>query len=184
MDPPVFLEPVDFEFQLATPAIGVDLAGGVLLTPPIIGRLRDPDFPTDVWNCQPLGQIAVCLAQNMRDFLGGPSPAHGSLRDSVYRRTPISAGPISGEQAIQVMVPAINPDNTQVLRLVVTVLRDVFLACLHRPSPFSQDGSSTGTTKNQASRRTTNRRKSLRGKYARGDLNPQPLAPEANALSS
>ena len=48
---------------------------------------------------QSFDQIAVCFAHDMRDFLGGPLPAHGSPRGSVYRRTPISAGPVFGEQA-------------------------------------------------------------------------------------
>src|SRR5208283_937975 len=72
---------------------------GVLLTPAIVGCLCDSDLSTNVRDGQSLGQIAVCFAQDMRDFLGGPSPAHESLRGSVYRRTPISAGPDFGEQA-------------------------------------------------------------------------------------
>jgi hypothetical protein len=80
-------------------ALAVDLVGSVLLTPAIVGCLRDSDLATNVRDSESLGQIAVCFAQDMRDFLGGPSPAHESLRNSVYRRTPISAGPDFGEQA-------------------------------------------------------------------------------------
>src|SRR5208337_3806048 len=92
------LEAIDLELQLSAPAIRVDLLRVVLLSPPVIGRLGYADLSTDVRDCQSLGQIAVCLAQQPRHFLGGPSPSHGSLRESVYPETPISAGSVFGEQ--------------------------------------------------------------------------------------
>ncbi len=40
------------------------------------------------------------LPQQPRDLLGVPSPSHESLRGSSYRETPISAGPVFGEQSM------------------------------------------------------------------------------------
>ena len=53
------LEPIDLALEFAASAIGVDLVGVVLLSPPIIGCLRDANLSTDVRDGQSLGQIAV-----------------------------------------------------------------------------------------------------------------------------
>jgi hypothetical protein len=38
----------------------------------------------------------------------------------------------------EVVVPAVDSDNPEVFRLIVTVLRDVLFGGAHVPSPFSQ----------------------------------------------
>ena len=92
------LEPIDFDLELATPAIGVDRGGVMAFSPAIIGGHGDAVLAADISNRQSLGQIAVNVFQQPSHFLGGPSLAHGSLRGKVYRGTPISGGPVFGEQ--------------------------------------------------------------------------------------
>jgi hypothetical protein len=99
---------IDVAFQLAAPAIGIDLFGIVVLTPPVIGGFRNTLFAANVRNRQSFGQVAVGFAQQPCHFLGGPSPFHESLRASCYRKTLISTGPIFGAQAIEFATSQLN----------------------------------------------------------------------------
>jgi hypothetical protein len=93
------LEPIDLGLQLAAPAVVVDLGRVMSLPPPVIGGLGHADLPTDVGDGQALGQVAIDFAKHLGHLVGGPSFPHDeSLRDSVYRGTPISTGPVLGEQ--------------------------------------------------------------------------------------
>src|SRR5262249_36397708 len=69
------------------------------LSPAIVSRLGDADLAAHVGDGQPPGQVAVHIAEQSRHLVGGPSLLHRSLRDSVYRGTPSSGGPVLGEQA-------------------------------------------------------------------------------------
>jgi hypothetical protein len=75
------LEPINLALEFAASAIGVDLVGVVLLSPPIIGCLRDANLSTDVRDVQSLSQLAIGFTWQSRQFIGGPSPSHESLRD-------------------------------------------------------------------------------------------------------
>jgi hypothetical protein len=57
------LKAVDLELQLAAPAIGIDLARCMSLSPTIIGRLGDALLATDVRGGQSFGQIAVGVTE-------------------------------------------------------------------------------------------------------------------------
>ena len=75
------LEPLDLAFEFPTTAVGIDLCGVVPLPPTVVGRLGDVDLPADVRDRQPLGQVAVEIAEQSRDslavrrFFMGPSLA-------------------------------------------------------------------------------------------------------------
>src|SRR3954468_10468942 len=73
----------------------------------VVGRLGDVELPADVGDRQPLGQVAVDLAEQSRDLVGGPSLLHGSLLGTLYRGTPISGGPILGGQATALTRPTV-----------------------------------------------------------------------------
>ncbi len=74
------------------------------------------------------------------------------------------------------------------LARIVSASRCLHLGCQRWPT-FDHFGEVSGKKCGQGVGKeildvNPNRRKSLRRKYARGDLNPQPSAPEADALSS
>jgi hypothetical protein len=96
------LEPLEFDLEFAAPAVGVDPRRVVTLSPAMIGRLSDADLSANVRDRQPLGQVAVGVPEQSRHFVGAPSFPHESLLDTVYRGTPISCGPVFGEQTIPV----------------------------------------------------------------------------------
>jgi hypothetical protein len=93
------LESINLELQLSAPAIGLDLLGITLPAPPIVGGRTDAVLATDVGDGQSFGQIAVDFLQQPCNLVGGPSPFHAFLRELLYPETPISAGPVFGEQA-------------------------------------------------------------------------------------
>ena len=111
------LEAIDLELQLAAPAIGIDLVRVVSLSPAIVGRLGDAiacdrcPRRSVLWPDR--GRLRVAIAH----LVGGPSPSHGSLQGSFYRETPISAGPIFGEQTTEApkvtLGPARSPDPSR-----------------------------------------------------------------------
>jgi hypothetical protein len=92
------LEALDLELQFAAPAVGIDLSGVMPLPPTVVGRLGDASLPADIEHGQPLGHVAVEIAEYPHHLVGGPSLLHGSLLGTVYRETPISGGPVLGEQ--------------------------------------------------------------------------------------
>ena len=75
-----FLSRSTWSFQLAAPAIAIDLVGIAFLSPAIIHRLTDAVLATDVGNGQSLGQIAVRFLEQPCNLFGGPSPSWGPLR--------------------------------------------------------------------------------------------------------
>jgi hypothetical protein len=93
--------------QARGPCPSVDPSRVVTLSPAMIGRLSDTDLSTNVRDRQPLGRVAVGLPEQSRHFVGAPSFPHESLLDTVYRGTPISGGPVFGEQTTQVLWPAV-----------------------------------------------------------------------------
>jgi hypothetical protein len=57
------VQAVDFAFQLAAPAIVIDLFGVMLLPLPVVGGLSDALFATNVGDRQSVGQVVVAFAQ-------------------------------------------------------------------------------------------------------------------------
>jgi hypothetical protein len=92
------LEPFDLDLEFAAPAVGVDLGRIVALTPPMIGRLDDAELAADIPEGQSLGQVAIGFPEQSGHLVEPPSLPHESLLNSVYRGTPISGGPVFGEQ--------------------------------------------------------------------------------------
>jgi hypothetical protein len=74
------LETLGLALQFTAPALGVELFGLVLASPPIVRVLSDTQLSTDIADRQTFGQIPVGLAQHPRDFVGVPSLSHPSLR--------------------------------------------------------------------------------------------------------
>jgi hypothetical protein len=101
------LEPLDLDLKLAAAAVGVDPSRIMPLAPTMVGRLSDAELSTNVRDRQRLGQVAVGFPEQSRHFVGAPSLSHEPLLGTVYRGTPISGGPILGEQATQLGIESV-----------------------------------------------------------------------------
>src|SRR5262249_28687118 len=100
------LESINLQLQLAASAIRVWLLRIAFLAPAVVHRLTDTVLAADVRNSQSFGQIALGFLEEMRDLVGGPSPSHRSLRGLLYSKSPLTAGPVFGEQVSLFFLPS------------------------------------------------------------------------------
>ena len=89
------LEPLDLDFKLAAPAIGIDLRGVMPLPPAMVGGLGDADLAADVRDGQSLGQVAVGVLQQTSHFSSAVS-CHGSPRFKFTEALPLGRFPKCG----------------------------------------------------------------------------------------